>query len=63
MNIEELQGILKSKKIDITAREISSIWNMNEQSFSKKKKAGSAIKAKNNFFNSVKHAGRIPSGI
>ena len=39
MNIEELQDILKSKKIDITAREISSIWNMNEQSFSKKKKA------------------------
>lgn len=47
MNIEELQDILKSKKIDITAREISSIWNMNEQSFSKKKKAKTAIKAKN----------------
>lgn len=47
MNINELQALLQSLNISVTAREICSIWGMNETTFSNKKKLGSAIKQKN----------------
>ena len=47
MNISQLQQKLKDFNINITAREIASIWGMDETSFSKKKKLGTEIKYKN----------------
>lgn len=47
MNILELQTTLQNQNISMTAREIANIWGMDETSFSKKKKKGSAIKHKN----------------
>ncbi len=47
MDILELQAKLKENNINITAREISAIWGMNEQSFSKKKKEKTPIKYRN----------------
>jgi hypothetical protein len=47
MNIDELLERLIKLNINITAREISAIWGMDEASFSRKKKDGSEIKFKN----------------
>lgn len=47
MNIDELLERLTKLNINITAREISAIWGMDEASFSRKKKDGSEIKFKN----------------
>lgn len=44
MNISELQEELTKRNINITAREISKLWNMNEASYSRKKLTGSDIK-------------------
>ena len=44
MNIVELQNILKNLNINISAREISKIWGIDEASFSRKRKMGSEIK-------------------
>ena len=47
MNITELQDRLTNLNITISNREISSIWGMDESSFSRKKREGSDIKHKN----------------
>lgn len=47
MDITELQKTLKNLNMDISAREISQIWGMDEASFSRKKKKGSEIKYQN----------------
>ena len=47
MNIIELLDKLKNLNINATQREIAETWGMNEQSFSKKKRQGTAIKYKN----------------
>ncbi len=47
MNITELLEKLKELNKNLTARQISEIWGMNEQSFSKKKREKTAIKYKN----------------
>lgn len=47
MNIAELQDKLTNLNISISNREISSIWGMDESSFSRKKREGSDIKHKN----------------
>ena len=47
MNIIELLDKLKILNINATQREIAETWGMNEQSFSKKKRQGTAIKYKN----------------
>lgn len=47
MNVLELQEKLKNLNIDISAKEICSIWGMDEAAFSRKKKFGSEIKFKN----------------
>lgn len=47
MNISELQKELTERNINIPAYKIAEIWGMDETSFSKKKKNGTAIKLKN----------------
>ena len=47
MNISELQAELSKRNITITAREISKIWNIDEASYSRKKRLGSQIKYEN----------------
>lgn len=47
MNIDELFERLTKLNINITAREISAIWGMDEASFSRKKRTGSEIKYRN----------------
>lgn len=47
MNIDELFKQLTKLNINITAKEICGIWDMDEASFSRKKKAGTEIKHKN----------------
>lgn len=47
MNITELQNVLMKRNINITAREISTLWGMDESSYSRKKRIGSEIKYKN----------------
>ena len=47
MNITELQDKLKKLNINISGREMSSIWGIDETSFSRKKREGSDIKHKN----------------
>ena len=47
MNISELQEKLTKLNVNISNREISAIWGMDESSFSRKKREGSEIKHKN----------------
>ena len=47
MNIDELFEHLTKLNINLSGREISSIWGMDEASFSRKRKAGTEIKYKN----------------
>ena len=47
MNIVELQDTLTKLNVNISNREISQIWGMDESSFSRKKREGSEIKHKN----------------
>lgn len=47
MNIDELFEVLTKLNINLSAKEICGIWGMDEASFSRKKKAETAIKHKN----------------
>ena len=47
MNIDELFKHLTKLNINLSAKEICQIWDMDEASFSRKKKAGTEIKHKN----------------
>ena len=47
MNITEMENELTKRNITMTAREISTMWGMNESSYSRKKRNGSKIKYKN----------------
>ena len=47
MNIDGLFEILTKLNINLSAKEICSIWGMDEASFSRKKKAQTEIKHKN----------------
>lgn len=47
MNISELQEELSKRNITMTAREISRLWNIDEASYSRKKRTGSEIKYDN----------------
>ncbi len=47
MNIDELYEILNKYNLNPSNRALASIWDMDVASFSRKKKAGTAIKQKN----------------
>ena len=47
MNISELHEELKKRNINMTAREIAKLWNMDEASYSRKKRLNTEIKYKN----------------
>ena len=47
MNINELFTTLQKLNINLSNREIANLWGMDEASFSRKKKIGTAIKQKN----------------
>lgn len=47
MNINELFATLQNLNINLSNREVANLWGMDEASFSRKKKKGTAIKQKN----------------